>query len=149
RLGRSCREAGRGARLKDDDEALQYLERRGIHSGVIEVLRALLAALPVVKTPSIQKGRYGDLVQEVGRRKAQVITERCQLAMLDIFGKIPTSSEIQDDPLTQRIGEWLNDPARPWHKPGSSHAIPNKTTVRRAAGRGAGSIGLIVPNPPK
>lgn len=137
--------------MTNDDQALRYLERRGIQSGVVEVLRALLAALPVDESLPIQRARYSDLVSglEAKRGKAQVITERCQLAMLDIFGKIPTSSEIQDDPLTQRIGEWLNDPARPWHKPGSNHAIPNKTTVRRAAGRGADGIGLIIPNPPK
>lgn len=136
--------------MGSDDEALEYLKGRGIAAGVIEVLRAQLASSPARQKSQNQPQTYAPLNRNMKQvRKAAVVTERCQLAMLDMFGKIPSASEIRDDPLVARIGEWLNAPSRPWHDPSSNHPIPDKTTVRRAANRGRNGISLIIPDLPK
>lgn len=38
--------------MRTDEEALEYLKRRGIEPGVIEVLRALLESKQILQTPS-------------------------------------------------------------------------------------------------
>lgn len=99
--------------MRTDDEALEYLKRRGLEPGVVAIIRALLKAQPV-QFP----GSVGAVVSAAGRdrRERDSRQNQCVLAAIKLIYPAGVPPDILAAKLAREVTDKIQRSAgQPWH----------------------------------
>jgi hypothetical protein len=103
--------------LKDDDEALIYLQRRGIEPGVVEVLRGMLASRPISEQPPAPASQYAGQVDSMTEKRAKqersTKQKRCFAAAVEAAHPAGVPADTTDYKLANDVRLELNKRPKP------------------------------------